>query len=219
MNNRFIRQSGLVDSAIFNTPLTVIGAGGIGSFTVLTLAKMGFQNIAVWDNDTVEEHNLASQFYRDSDIGESKVVALHSIVQDFCNIKINDIPQKWDKTSKLNCGIIVSAVDNMVTRQEMYDSQRRNPAVVGFVDGRMGGNQAEVYTVKTVPEKKVYEKTLWSEGEASEAPCTEKAIMYNVLWIASTIANNIRLMLSNMDYHLINIMDLQNSVLHQPETR
>ena len=43
--DRFIRQSGLIDSEIFSIPINIIGAGGIGSFTTLALAKCGFEDI------------------------------------------------------------------------------------------------------------------------------------------------------------------------------
>ena len=42
-------------------PITVIGAGGIGAATVVALAKTGFENITVYDFDTVEQHNLPNQ--------------------------------------------------------------------------------------------------------------------------------------------------------------
>ena len=43
--NRGARQENLVDSSIFDTSVCLIGAGGIGSFTALALAKIGFKNI------------------------------------------------------------------------------------------------------------------------------------------------------------------------------
>jgi molybdopterin/thiamine biosynthesis adenylyltransferase len=224
MDNRYIRQSGLVDPAIFTTPVTVIGTGGIGSFTVLTLAKMGFNNITVCDDDTVEEHNLASQFYRDSDIGKPKVEALEEIVKDFCGVEIqwyNARLKEVDVAKSIANGVVIPAVDNMATRKLMFDACSRNPDVKGIVDGRMGGNQAEVYTINNADtaQRKMYSETLWSDEEASEAPCTEKAVMYNVLWISSIIANSVRQLLSGVAFKPINIMDLQNNVLLQPEAR
>ena len=221
-NNRLLRQSGLINKKILSTPIRVIGAGGIGSFTVLTLAKMGFDNISVWDFDTIEEHNLSNQFYRTQDMGQKKVKALTSIVKDFCEVNIKPSEIEFDSSmiDQLE-GIIIPAVDNMRTRKFIFRSIRRKPEIIGLVDGRMGGNQAEVYTVhmQNNEQKKIYNGTLWSDSEADEIPCTERAVMYNVLWIASTIANNVRLMLSEEEYKPINIMDLQNTVLHQPTHR
>ena len=86
--NKFIRQKDLVNYKIFNVPITVIGVGGIGSFTVLTLAKMGFRNITIYDHDRVEQHNLPNQFYRIKDLKKYKVDALADLVYEFEGLKI-----------------------------------------------------------------------------------------------------------------------------------
>ena len=39
---RFHRQLDLLDLKLSSTPIAIIGAGATGSFTALTLAKMGF---------------------------------------------------------------------------------------------------------------------------------------------------------------------------------
>lgn len=219
--NRFIRQSGLVDSKIFDTPITIIGAGGIGSFTTLALAKMGFSDILVIDYDKVEEHNLPNQYYRVKDIGQYKVDALHDIVYDFTHTEIGTSNSVWTKDSKLETpGIVISAVDNMETREMIYNSIRRSNAIA-LIDGRMGGNQLEIYTtmLKDGQDKRIYKKTLWKDSETADVPCTERAVMYNVLTIASWICNQCRLVLSNKPYHRQLILDLENMILVVPITK
>lgn len=204
------RQSDLVDSAIFDNPITIIGAGAIGSFTALTLAKMGFPNITVYDHDSVSTENISNQFYRYKDIGSSKVTALRNMLQDFEQLDISPRHQQW-RTQSLS-GHIIMAVDSMAVRKQIFHFIRRNTNVYGFIDGRMGGQQAEVYSVDLLhPEQKViYEKYLWSDSEAEELPCTQKAVMYNVLWIASQIANNLRLMLEEKPFPPVMQMDFEN---------
>ena len=80
MDERHSRQAGLVDMKIFECPITVVGAGGIGSFTTLALAKIGFTDIRVFDDDRIEIHNLGNQFYRRKDLNKPKVEALRDIV-------------------------------------------------------------------------------------------------------------------------------------------
>jgi len=61
-STHFLRQLDIADPAKFkNKPVTVIGAGGIGAATVVALAKTGFENITVYDFDTIGEHNLPNQ--------------------------------------------------------------------------------------------------------------------------------------------------------------
>jgi tRNA A37 threonylcarbamoyladenosine dehydratase len=58
----FLRQLDIADPSQFkDKPVTVIGAGGIGAATVVALAKTGFENIAVYDFDRIEPHNLPNQ--------------------------------------------------------------------------------------------------------------------------------------------------------------
>ena len=46
-------------------PIHIIGIGGIGSWTAFILAKMGCQDINLYDFDEVEDHNIASQIYKE----------------------------------------------------------------------------------------------------------------------------------------------------------
>lgn len=206
------RQADLVDSSIFENSISVVGAGAIGSFTVLTLAKMGFRRFTVYDHDIVSDENIANQFYRYADRGSMKVSALQRMIHDFEGITINTRAQRWDNTQRLE-GYVVMAVDSMAVRNQIYQFIKRNSDVYGFVDGRMGGQQAELYSVDLLEtsHRKIYEQYLWSDSEASELPCTQKAVMYNVLWIASQIANNLRLMMEDKPFPNVMLMDFENS--------
>jgi molybdopterin/thiamine biosynthesis adenylyltransferase len=204
------RQAELVDSQILNTPTTVIGAGAIGSFVVLTLAKMGFHNISVYDNDSVSPENISNQFYRYEDIGWSKTGALIRMIESFENIFITGYADKFRRTDELS-DVVIMAVDSMTSRHEIYKSIKDNKSVLFFLDGRMGGQQAEIHAYENSRKNRInYEKYLWEEAEASELRCTQKAVMYNVLWIASGICNSVRLMLEGKPYKNIQYMDFEN---------
>lgn len=224
MNPRIIRQHDLVDESILDTPILVIGAGGIGSFTVLTLAKMGFSDITVYDDDVVSEENMNSQFYRYTDIGKSKVLSLWDLVYSFTDIEIKFHPEKYvdsmvDKHEHLrDTEVIISAVDSMEARSMIYSTREDLMQSYLLIDGRMAANQAEVYTVDLMDEQSRmnYEAKLWRDEETMDVPCTAKAVMYNVLWIASAISNQVRLALTEKPYHPMQIMDLENMYLFQP---
>ena len=52
--SRYLRQLDVLDQPrLATTPFTLIGAGAIGSFTAMALAKCGAENITVFDPDTV----------------------------------------------------------------------------------------------------------------------------------------------------------------------
>ncbi len=83
----FHRQLDVLDvPRLARTPITVIGAGAVGSFTVLALAKCGAECITVYDDDTVESHNLPNQWYRLTDLGRPKVEALRELVREMTGV-------------------------------------------------------------------------------------------------------------------------------------
>ena len=72
MATRYARQLDIVDVEKLSIPIHIIGNGGIGSWVSLLLCKMGCSNIHLYDEDTVEEHNIASQFFKLEDLGKEK---------------------------------------------------------------------------------------------------------------------------------------------------
>ena len=208
----FSRQRDLVKCDM-TTPIMVVGAGGIGSFTVLTLAKMGFTDIRVYDFDKIEEHNLPNQFYQIKDIGQYKVEALQNMVKSFTGTEIGISGERWQALDLVafRPKVLISAVDNMDTRKEMFDACEDDCV---FIDGRMGADQAEVYTIQTKEESVMYRAHLWKESETATLPCTSKATMYNVLTIASIIANQIRLALAGEAVRPGIIMDNKTLTMH-----
>lgn len=172
--------------------VTVIGVGGIGSPTTLALSKMGVENITVYDNDKIEAHNFPNQMYRLFDFGKHKTDCLKEICQEFTGIEIVSKPEKYvDQKLK---GLVVSGVDSMEARKTIWEKIKYNPAVDLYIDGRMGGETAIIYTVKPCDPDSVreYEKTLHSDEESAEIKCTAKAIIYNVFMIASLIASQVK---------------------------
>ena len=88
INNRYLRQEDLLPDSMRGIGINIIGVGAVGSFAALALAKMGFKNIKVFDDDKVEEHNISNQFYKLADIGKLKVDALAGMIKEFEDINI-----------------------------------------------------------------------------------------------------------------------------------
>lgn len=192
MTEQFIRQYDILQPSNFK--IHIVGAGGIGSPTALVLAKMGYQDITVHDFDAVEEHNTASQFYRLDQLGKPKLEALKENILAFTGVEIKTAEGNVDRIS--NSDIIVMAVDNMKSRQEIY---KNSLGYRFYVDGRMGGQVFNLYAFTPFNAFK-YDKTLYSDEEAEEVPCTAKAIAYNTFGIASYIANLIKRFDRNESY-------------------
>lgn len=173
--------------------VTIIGAGGIGSPTTLALAKMGVENITVYDDDSVELHNLPNQLYRFGDLGKTKVEGLKDICQDFAGVLIDIKPERLNRQHSLS-GVVVSGVDTMSSRKEIWQRVKYNPAVQIYVEARMGAEVCRIHTVKPCDPSDVkwYETTLYSDEEAVEAPCTARAIIYCSFMIGALVANQVK---------------------------
>lgn len=212
-DQKYWRQLNIVDVEKLKTPITIIGAGAIGSFTALTLAKMGCSNITSYDMDSIEEHNLPNQFFRNKDEGQPKVKALAEILSDFTDVKLEIKEEKYEK-QKLK-GIIISTVDNMKTRKDIFDNCKYDPNIKLFVDGRMGAEVMRIYTIKThdVDDIKLYQKNLYSDEEAETERCSEKAIIYNVLVESGLIANQVKKFVMGQEYKKEIIFDVKNLIL------
>ena len=185
MLNRYSRQLDIVDSDKLSLPIHIIGAGGIGSWTALLLAKMGCSDITVYDDDVVENHNVASQFFKESDLGKAKTEALFENIQMFAgtNIRI----EKQEKELEIQTGLVILAVDSAETRIELGETFKDKDIYI--IDGRMGGLQAEVY----FRHASQYLPTTVAPENADQEACTAKSIGFNCAFIGSMIANYVRL--------------------------
>ncbi len=210
---RFTQQLDLLDPSQTKMPVTIIGAGATGSFTALSLAKMGVHNLTVYDFDSVEEHNLPNQFYRMSDIGKPKVIALQEIIQQFEGITITAKNEKY-KGQRLN-GIVIVAVDSMDTRIHIFKFVKNNPNIRLFIDSRMGAEVMRVYSfdANDFYACNEYEKSLYPSSEAIQVRCTAKSIMYTVLSIASLLANQVKKFLAGEFLKKELIFDLKTVTL------
>ena len=52
--------------------ILIIGAGGIGSYLIPLLDRLGCYTITVFDNDTIEKKNLLYQNYNEEEITLNK---------------------------------------------------------------------------------------------------------------------------------------------------
>lgn len=208
----FLRQSGIWNPDDFpDLEVTMIGAGGIGSPTAIALAKMGVHISAIWDPDRIERHNLPNQFYRIRDIGEPKAQALQNICADFAGV----IPAAKRQTFRIDRntkGIIVSGVDSMRSRIDIWKKIKGLEKISLYIDGRMRGEVARIFTIRPNNEEdcRMYEATLHSDEKAGEVACTERAIIYNVFMVASLIARQVKRFTKSEPFPREIICDLVN---------
>jgi hypothetical protein len=114
------------------------------------------------------------------------------VVGAFTGIVINDIEGKYedDKFS----GIVISAVDNMETRQAIWDNHKGNYETELIIDPRMAGEYATIYAIdpNDFKDQEMYEKTLFTDKNAVEERCTAKSTMYTVLLISGLVSKIVK---------------------------
>ena len=197
------RQAELISDDDRDVSIAIIGAGAIGSFTALSLAKMGFINLAVYDYDSIDAVNMNCQFYRTSDIGKQKVVALAELVKDFTDADIDVHDKQIQDGDFIKADIVISAVDSIQVRKIIFD----NSACKWFIDPRMGAEYANLRTVDMFDSKTKanYAKSLYASDEVEHERCTAKATMYTVNLLAGQVVKTVKDLCTNHDH----IMSMQ----------
>jgi hypothetical protein len=201
------RQLDVLPVAVLDVPITVIGAGAIGSCAVLNLAKMGFGDITVYDFDEVDTVNLNCQWYRRSDIGRPKVEALAEIVEDFTGVKITALNEKYERQK--HGGIMISSVDNMLTRLKAFKANQDGECQ-WFIDPRMSVEYAVMYVMKPSDEKDVesYIKTHFTDENGIQEACTAKATMYTSQLIGGLVAKAVKDLVTGNKYPRSSLWDI-----------
>lgn len=128
--------------AMRDTSVTVCGAGALGANLTDSLARMGFQQLAVIDFDRIEERNLSTQPYGRRDLGAQKVRILANDVYRAVGVDIEAVDQRLttDNVDDLlaDCDVAVDCFDNSTARGALQDWAARTdtPCLhVGMADG------------------------------------------------------------------------------------
>lgn len=126
----------------------IIGCGAIGSHIAEQMARLGVNDIHLWDFDTVSTHNIANQNFRDKDINTLKTKALEEIMKEINqDIDITLHNEGWKEDSRLS-GWIFLCVDNIDIRRAIVEENKDNPYIKGYCDIRMGLTDSQIYFIQ-----------------------------------------------------------------------
>lgn len=199
-SNIYKRQTDLITPNQLQFPITIIGAGGIGSWAALALAKMGALSLTVVDFDKIEIHNTASQIYGADDVGRSKVDALQEIVNRFTHRAVTPIPFVGTAAEYAASGlpfgrVVISAVDSLEARKGIWEIISPMLGSVDlYMDCRMGGEQLRIICVSPYNADSVlkYQKKMDAPVTADPTPCTARAVSYNTFMIGGMVASLVK---------------------------
>lgn len=174
--------------------IIVGGAGGIGSWLVLFLSRIG-HNIFLYDMDNIDETNMAGQLYKASQIGQNKAVAAKTVAAEFCST--DNIKTFGEYTEKgFVAPIMISCFDNMAARKLMFEAWAALEERELFIDTRMLAEVGNVITVQKGQED-LYRALLFDDNEIEEAPCSFKATSHCGAIIGSLAVNTLNSYLTN----------------------
>jgi molybdopterin-synthase adenylyltransferase len=174
----YTRQRAWFDPGTINAAATVVGCGGIGSFAAFALAKLGVQTLNLLDFDTVDELNIPNQMFAPEQLGQPKVTALASTIRAATGCQPTTI-QAALETGIPRAPIIVSALDSMAARAELWKQIRYRLEVKLLLDGRLGGEHIVLYSVDPSNPTDIsgYEAMLHSDTDGEDLPCTARSII------------------------------------------
>lgn len=156
----------------YKFPQTIIvgGAGGIGSWLTLLLARQG-HDIYVYDHDRIEAENLGGQLYGIEDVGEGKAEIISRLCGQFCETDVSWEHGRFTSDSPA-APVMFSCFDNMDSRMVMFE--KWEPGRL-FIDGRLNAETAQMLCVYDEQTAKLWKDSWFEDAKVPDAPCTFKA--------------------------------------------
>jgi len=156
-----------------NRRVDVIGCGATGSRVALSLAKLGIQNIHVWDDDSVEEHNVANQVYDICNTGEYKVDAIWNIINNATCTSVCRHCERANGSQQLG-DVVFLLTDTMFSRKEIFEGALKFKLSTQLViETRMGADNGRIYTFdpNRLSHVVAWENTLCGDEETEASSC------------------------------------------------
>lgn len=201
-----MRHESIFDPKDYPYPVHIIGAGATGSRVFAALVELGITNISVYDDDIVEDHNLANQIYGAEDIGSSKVSGCAA----FARHKLGILPEGMQffqrrvtdgflRNDGVAGGIVFLLTDTMASRREIVAGLHRRcstpslatSAPLLIIETRMASTHGSVFTINLFDEElyKQWRSTLIDDDDEDAIELSPCGTALSVGTTASLIAN------------------------------
>src|SRR4051794_14652525 len=108
--------------------VTCCGAGAVGSHLADHLVRQGVAHLRVIDRERVEEHNVGTQLYGESEVGVWKVEALRNRLFRATGVEVDAVRKEFAAPTApallKGAGVVVDAFDNSAGRRAVQDAVR-----------------------------------------------------------------------------------------------
>ena len=123
----------------------LIGAGGIGSYLIPILNRLGVYQVTAYDDDKVEQKNLRYQNFGADDLGELKVYCFSSDMGGMYEAQPYLV--LTEKQLK-GFDLVICCADNLAVRRMLYRQGHGDDAKVKWLDLRAQGRNAALISYK-----------------------------------------------------------------------
>jgi molybdopterin/thiamine biosynthesis adenylyltransferase len=108
-------------ACLAQAPITLCGAGALGSQLADNLARQGVGQLRVIDRDRIEAHNVGTQLYGESEVGAWKVEVLRQRLFRSVGVEIEAIRKELtDRNARTlldGGGLVIDTFDNSASRR------------------------------------------------------------------------------------------------------
>ena len=108
--------------------IALCGAGAVGSNLADNLVRQGAARLRVIDHDKIEDRNVSTQLYGESEIGTWKVEALRNRIFRAAGVEVEAVRKELTaanaKTLLKDVDLVIDAFDNSASRRMVQDHCR-----------------------------------------------------------------------------------------------
>lgn len=190
-----------------DTPVLLIGAGGISSWVALCLSRIGC-DYSIFDDDSYDSSNIAGQFCSMDQIGINKAVASKALTSRFSGDEnIVEAYGRYTKDSPSN-EVVLVGVDSMSARKIAFNNwcgllneDKENAKKYIYCDGRLLSEKYQIFTVTGDSGNiEKYKDFLFDDNEVPDVMCTLKSTTHCSMGIASDIIGVLTNFIANIAY-------------------
>lgn len=187
----FSDQTAIFDPAKVSNTVTIIGCGGIGASVLPTLVTMGFKKFILIDPDRIEARNVTTNLiFRPQDLSRPKTERVKEYLEEFGAESIETHQESFTGQVPLS-GLVISGVDTMSARKEIWQHIVDNTDIPLYLDGRIGGQHMTLLAIEPYDFTHIewYEEYwLFDDEQAAPLPCTARTIVYPAVALGAFMA-------------------------------
>jgi molybdopterin/thiamine biosynthesis adenylyltransferase len=106
--------------------ITLCGVGAVGSNLADNLVRQGVSTLRAIDKDRVEEHNVSTQAYGETDVGVWKVEALRNRLFRVAGVEVEPVRKELTTQNARqllgNADLVIDAFDNSASRRLVQET-------------------------------------------------------------------------------------------------